>query len=134
MVRVPLSLLPVVAAGSAAGAVLRFALSLLSGSGFPWAVFAVNGLGSFLIGAYAGIAAASGLAAGPRWRAFVATGFCGGFTTFSVFSLEALSLLQAAPGKAGAFVCGSAALWLVAVAAGQQSGRWLASRRQVRRP
>jgi fluoride exporter len=89
-----------VAAGSALGALARFLCSLaltgLLGPAFPWGTLAVNGLGSFLIGLYATVSEPGGrLRAGPAWRHFVIAGFCGGFTTFSIFSLETLLLVEA---------------------------------------
>lgn len=108
-----------VAAGSALGALARFlcslALSSLLGPAFPWGTLGVNGLGSFLIGLYATVSGPGGrLPAGPTARGFVIAGFCGGFTTFSIFSLETLLLLEApAIGLAGAYVAASLVTWLI---------------------
>jgi CrcB protein len=98
--------------------VARFLCSLwllaLLGPAFPWGTLAVNGLGSFLIGLYA---TASG--PGGRWRAspaqrqFMIPGFCAGFTTFSIFSLETLLLAELrTPGLAVLYVVASLAIWL----------------------
>jgi fluoride exporter len=84
-----------VAVGGAAGSVLRYAvgLALLRGSGaFPLGTLLVNVLGSFLIGLLA--RALSSPAWDPMWRIALTVGFCGGFTTFSTFSAELLTLLQ----------------------------------------
>lgn len=113
-----------VASGTAIGGVLRAAVSLgavaLAGEGFPWGTLIVNVAGSFAICFYAGITAPEGrLLAGPRQRHFVMTGICGGFTTFSVFSLETLHLAASgAHGQAAAVAGLALACWLVAGWAG----------------
>ena len=87
-----------VAAGSVLGGVARYLVSLviLSGSPLPWATLFVNVTGSFIIGFYAALSGPDGrLLAGAPQRQFVMTGFCGGYTTFSTFSLETFRLLQA---------------------------------------
>ena len=87
-----------VAAGSVLGGVARYLVSLviLSGSPLPWATLFVNVTGSFIIGFYAALSGPDGrLLAGAPQRQFVMTGFCGGYTTFSTFSLETFGLLQA---------------------------------------
>jgi fluoride exporter len=107
--------------GAALGSVARGAASVgllhLLGPGFPWGTLAVNVLGSFLIGLYAAASESGGRwVAGPVARQFVLSGLCGGFTTFSIFSLEALRLVH--DGRlllAGLHVGGSVVLWLAAV-------------------
>jgi CrcB protein len=86
-----------IALGGALGSVLRFAsvsyLTPLLGFRFPIGTFAVNILGSFLIGvAYVLLVEKTTLPA--EWRLFFITGILGGFTTFSAFSLEILKLFQ----------------------------------------
>lgn len=88
-----------VAVGSAFGAVARHFCSMaflhFIGYGFPWGTLAVNAVGSLLIGLYATLTGPDGrLIARPFTRHLVTVGFCGGFTTFSVFSLETVLLLE----------------------------------------
>jgi CrcB protein len=107
--------------GAVIGGVLRALSSIgaaaLLGTGFPWGTLFVNVAGSFVIGFYATISGPDGrIFAGTRVRQFVMTGFCGGFTTFSVFSLETLRLLQAANIPGAALNIGvSVVAWLGAV-------------------
>ena len=83
-----------VALGGALGASARYlsgvAVLRLAGPGFPWATLMVNVVGSFAMGV-ALVAMAHG---GNRFAPFVMTGFLGGFTTFSAFSLEAFTLYE----------------------------------------
>lgn len=60
---------------------------------FPYGTFFVNVAGCFLIGIIYALAD-RGNALNPEWRIFLATGFCGGFTTFSTFSFEAFQLMR----------------------------------------
>lgn len=114
--------------GSSLGAVARYLCSLgivaVLGTGFPWGTLAVNVLGSFLIGLYATLTGPDGrLLASPARRQFVLAGFCGGFTTFSIFSLETVFLLEAgAFALAAANVAASVILWLAAVWLGYRIG------------
>lgn len=84
-----------VALGSAAGGVLRYAVSFLLATGglFPWGTLAVNVLGSLAIGVLSGFLARGG-AHVEAIRAFAVVGVCGGFTTFSTFSNETFRLLE----------------------------------------
>jgi protein CrcB len=113
-----------VAAGAAIGGVGRALVSLaaieVAGSGFPWGTLVANVLGSFVIGFYATLTEPGGrLMAGARARQFVMTGMCGGFTTFSVFSLETLRFLAEKDWTmAGVNVGASVTTWLLAVWAG----------------
>jgi fluoride exporter len=61
--------------------------------GFPWGTFAVNVAGCFLIGIFWGLSFKS-FDAMENWKLFLMTGLCGGFTTFSAFTLEGIGLLK----------------------------------------
>jgi fluoride exporter len=90
------------------------------GSAFPYGTLLINVLGSFVLGAFLAYVAVRPV--GPELRLFVATGLCGGFTTFSTFSAEALALLER--GSYSAAVCyivASVALGLLAAL----TGLWL---------
>ena len=114
-----------VAAGGALGAVLRSLCGAwLARDGFPVAVLAVNVAGSLAIGALAGLASRHGLAA---WQPFLVTGFLGGFTTFSAFSLETVTLIERGEAAAaGLYVALSVGLSVLAAAMGLALTRALA--------
>lgn len=61
-------------------------------SAFPYGTFAVNILGCLIVGVIFGLSEKFDWL--PEWRLFLATGFCGGFTTFSSFAYENIVLLQ----------------------------------------
>ncbi len=85
-----------VGAGGFVGSVVRYIVALavpFSGTGFPFATFTVNLLGSFLIGLLSELAVSTTLVS-PEMRLLLATGFCGGFTTFSSFMYENSALIQ----------------------------------------
>jgi fluoride exporter len=105
--------------GGALGSMLRYGTGLVIGSkNFPLATLLINVAGSFVIG----VVIAYSLRSEPfadNWKLFLATGVCGGFTTFSAFSFENLQLLQ--NGKFAMFalyIAASLLLGLVAVWAG----------------
>lgn len=108
-----------VAAGAVLGGVARYLISIIihSGAGVPWATMFVNVTGSFIIGFYGALSGPDGrLFATARQRQFVMTGFCGGYTTFSSFSLETVELLQTDMARTALiYVAASIVTWLLAV-------------------
>jgi fluoride exporter len=118
-----------VALGGAIGSMARLWLSvqvgLLTGLGFPWGTILVNIIGSLVIGFVATLTGPNGRVVVPiDAQAFVMVGLCGGFTTFSAFSLQTLELAR--DGRllhAGANILLSVVLCLTAVAL----GHWLAT-------
>ncbi|KGE76748.1 fluoride efflux transporter FluC [Halomonas salina] len=114
--------------GSGLGALARHLVGLgvmqALGSAFLWGTLAVNLIGSWLIAAFAARAARRLTGHAARWQPFLVAGFCGGFTTFSLFGLETLYLLETSrPGLALAYGVGSVPLWLAAAWWGQRVGR-----------
>ena len=83
----------------------------------PWATLFVNVTGSFIIGLYGTLSGPEGrIFAGARQRQFIMTGFCGGYTTFSAFSLETFMLFRTGLSWTGwAYIAVSVACWLLAV-------------------
>ncbi len=123
-----------VAIGSAIGGVGRYWCGAIVaerfGDAFPWGTLLVNVAGSFLIG----VVAAMGDSYDRPWlpaqevRAFIVVGFCGGYTTFSAFSLQTLVLLrEGAWTHAMANIVLSVVLCLVAVWLGYLAGGGLSS-------
>jgi CrcB protein len=112
-----------VAAGGAIGSVGRawvgIAAARLLGIGFPWGTMSVNILGSAAIGVFAATALSpSRTLLSPELRIFLMVGFCGGFTTFSSFSLQTFEMLRdGRPGAALANVVVSVAVCIAATAA-----------------
>jgi len=110
--------------GSALGGAARYGVSLAVarrlGTGFPWATFVVNAAGSLAIGLVFGATGAGPLLlAAPGWTQVLTYGLLGGFTTFSTYSLEALSLAQRGhAGRAALYVGGTLVVGVVAVVAG----------------
>lgn len=85
-----------VGAGSFIGGIARYLVSLAMkgiGKGLPWATLAVNLLGCLMIGLLWGILTRNATET-TTWGLFLTVGLCGGFTTFSTFSKEALTMLQ----------------------------------------
>jgi CrcB protein len=106
--------------GGGIGSILRYLLSryieLRILTSFPLGTFTVNIVGCFIIGVIYGLTIRN--LAPPEMRFLLATGFCGGFTTFSTFSYESLSLLRdgqlwfAFLYMAGSLLAGLAAVWI----------------------
>jgi CrcB protein len=113
-----------VAIGGALGSVARFwlgnAVAMAVGSEFPWGTLLINVVGSFVISFFGSL---TGLF--PRFavsndaRVFVTVGICGGFTTFSSFSLQTVELVRTGQaGRAGLYVAASVIVCLTACALG----------------
>lgn len=116
-----------VAAGSALGGALRFVLGTAfpprGDAAFPLATLLINVAGSLLLGLLLARFAQGALPA-PAARLALTAGFCGGFTTFSTFSLETVRLANAGhAARAAAYVMLSVALSLAATGAGLLLGR-----------
>lgn len=92
----------------------------LYGSAFPWSTWVINVLGSFVIGV------ASTWADHAEIRFFIMVGLCGGFTTFSSFSLETLNLLRIGEWQKGlAYVTISVLVCVIGTWVGSMVGRRL---------
>jgi fluoride exporter len=113
-----------IAIGSALGGMARYWLSgvaaRLMGETFPWGTLLINIGGSFVIGFFGTLTGPDGrIFVGSTARQFVMVGICGGFTTFSSFSLQTLNLLNDGEWvRAGGYTGASVALCLVGVWAG----------------
>ena len=118
-----------VAAGGALGSMARFwmtgAITALVGERFPYGTLLINILGSFVIGLIAAISLTpERMGLHPDLRIFLMVGVCGGFTTFSSFSLQTMELLQSGDVfPALLYTAGSVALCLLFVWAGWWLGR-----------
>jgi len=85
---------------------------------FPFGTFAVNIFGCFLIGIFYALSEKGNLLT-PEWRIFLTTGICGGFTTFSSFAYENVTLLKAGDYLYfGLYAAGSVALGIIATFCG----------------
>ncbi len=113
----------IVMAGGALGTLARYVVSALAlplSGQMPWGTLVVNVTGSFLIGFFGTLTLAHGrFPVSENWRLFVMIGICGGYTTFSSFSLQTLTLFEAGePGQALLNIALSLTLCLIAVALG----------------
>ncbi|MGR3796507.1 fluoride efflux transporter CrcB [Vannielia sp. SX4] len=120
-----ISTLAQVALGGALGASARYLTGVAAirvmGPGFPWGTLTVNVAGSLLMGLFAALV---GLRGGHAFSPFVMTGLLGGFTTFSAFSLDAVTLLERGQmGTAALYVVASVTLSILALIAGLALGR-----------
>ncbi|MBL6854299.1 MAG: fluoride efflux transporter CrcB [Alphaproteobacteria bacterium] len=109
--------------GGALGSLARYLLSLVMlpvSRDLPWGTITINILGSFVIGFFGTLTLAQGrFPVSENWRLFVMVGICGGFTTFSSFSLQTLDLMRSgAMVRAGLNIVLSVALCVAAVALG----------------
>ena len=110
-----------IAIGGALGSMARYWCSGLVaqhvGETFPWGTVVVNVVGSFVIGFFGTLTGPDGrLLVGSTARQFVMVGLCGGYTTFSSFSLQTLNLLRDGEwGYAGGNIAASVALCLLGV-------------------
>ncbi len=113
-----------VALGGAVGAMGRYfvASALVRVEGFPWATLTVNVTGSFFMGLLAGLVTAA-WSASPAVRLFLMVGVLGGYTTFSAFSLEVVSLTEQGRWDLALLYTG---LSVVLCVAGLACGLWLA--------
>ena len=113
-----------IAIGSALGGMSRYWCSGLAarliGETFPWGTLIVNVVGSFIINLFATLTSPDGrFFVGTTTRQFVMVGFCGGYTTFSSFSLQTLNLLNDGEWlQAGVNIAASVALCMLSVWAG----------------
>ena len=111
-----------VAAGGALGSVARYLVmsqaGLWLGLAFPWGTLAVNVVGSFVMGALVETFALV-WSAGAETRAFLTVGVLGGFTTFSAFSLDVVTLIERGEAALVAgYVAASVVVSVVALIAG----------------
>lgn len=115
--------------GGGTGSVLRYCVQMMMHERilpytFPWATFTVNLVGSFLIGLLYALSARFNLS--PEVRLLLTAGFCGGFTTFSTFSNDGMTLLKGEfYGTFLVYTLLSIAIGLIAVAAGSYLGKQL---------
>jgi fluoride exporter len=130
---ISLTSLVLVFIGGGAGSVARFlvssfmatALSESASRNFPLPTLCINVAGSFCIGIVVALCGDRVSVLSASWRLLLAVGFCGGFTTFSTFSLEMVQLLQS--GRAGAamvYAASSLALCVAGTAAGLSAVYW----------
>jgi len=95
------------------------------GSAFPYGTFVINVTGSFIIGFFLAFAQ-DRVSLSPYWRLFFAVGFVGGYTTFSTFEYESISLLQNGEMLLGAiYMIGSLVIGAVAAIGGIALGSWI---------
>jgi CrcB protein len=114
-----MKLILLAAAGGAFGSTARYLVNILSGQlfglGFPWGTIAVNIAGSFLMGLVVALGALK-FSLSNEMRVLIATGFLGGFTTFSAFSMDfALLVERKHYGLAGLYAAGSVTLSILAL-------------------
>jgi fluoride exporter len=104
---------------------LTIGMERLAGARFPWGTLLINVIGSLIIGFVAACGLPGARAALPtQTRIFLMVGVCGGFTTFSSFSLQTLGMLQKGQAVAASFYAiSSVVLCVLASGAGMALGR-----------
>jgi CrcB protein len=111
-------------AGGAIGALARTGISRLFPTGpteWPWAVFAINITGAFILG-YAVTQMQERLPPSTHLRQFIGVGFCGAFTTFSTFQLELLNMVRHHDyGLAAGYALASVVLGYLALSAARRT-------------
>lgn len=107
--------------GGSIGSMVRYATSfLIKSKSFPYATLSVNIIGCFIIGLVFAISIKDETLS-DNWKLFLITGICGGFTTFSAFSLENMSLLQSGKiGMTATYILLSVVLGIAATLLGYQ--------------
>src|SRR5215207_9277384 len=117
-----------IAVGGAAGSLARYGTALLlfrASTGFPYGTLLVNVTGSFLLGFLLRYLPAT--SASPELRGALTVGFCGGYTTFSTFSVDVVRLLEEGSfGRAAAYAATSVVLSVGATLAGFTLAREIA--------
>lgn len=131
--RAQLPVVGVIAAGGALGATARYAATLLwttPAGAFPWTILTVNAVGCAVLGALMVVATETANPPHPLVRPFLGTGVCGGFTTFSTYSLDTQRLLAGGEvPRALLYLAGTAVIALAAVWAGVVAARAATVRR-----
>lgn len=115
--------------GGAVGSILRYLVGALvqrpAHAGFPVGTLVVNVVGCFIIGVLA--QHFMNVQTQPMMRAALITGFCGGFTTFSAFSLETVGLLRGGEyGSAAAYLVLSVTFSILATVSGMAAAKAVA--------
>jgi CrcB protein len=122
-----------VAIGGALGTLARFwlanAMAVWTGAEFPWGTLLINVLGSFVISFFGMLTGTAARFVVPyEARVFVTVGLCGGFTTFSSFSLQTVELVRTGQAaRAAIYVAASVLLCLTACWAGFLLAAWVTS-------
>ncbi|MFD3661243.1 fluoride efflux transporter CrcB [Streptomyces sp. NPDC058659] len=121
-----------VAAGGALGAAARYGASLVwptPAHAFPWTTFTVNAAGCAALGVLMVLVTDARAVPHPLLRPFLGTGFCGGFTTFSTYTLDTERLLRPGdPTRALLYLGGTALTALAAVWAATTATRAVRTR------
>lgn len=119
-----------IALGGGIGSVLRYVVAVVvtaqTGPGFPWGTLVINVTGSLIIGVIAEVAQTRAIAMPNVVRLFWMVGVLGGYTTFSTFSLDGVTLIaDRAPWLALSYLCASVILGVLAAMAGVAAVRML---------